>query len=124
MTQRLFLGGPADHRWIDTNGYHSYRVPVYQPVAFLEVGVDPLMLNDNVVTYSRHRYTHPAWRVVLTFYVAGDPDRVLKFGTIMPGWVHGMRLEADPLCVSCRADLAPWLGSVCNRCWLIAGAPE
>ncbi len=56
--------------------------------------VDEVQANVRLGTL--RRYYHPSWRVLLKFFVDAElPD--IPVGYVMPGWVHGERLESSPL---------------------------
>jgi hypothetical protein len=43
------------------------------------------------------RYWHPAWKVLLSFYVDDRLNTNIPVGYVMPGWIPGQQLESCSL---------------------------
>lgn len=96
MIEQLFIGGPLagwqkiPEEW---SRYGVIRYPILNDAAAVDLYEPYGRLRDG--TYTARRWFHPSWRTTLTFWMCNDeatqggvPD-----GTVLPGRVHGERLE-------------------------------
>lgn len=125
MTERLFLGGPYDRRWVNVDErYLSHVVPLPRKVAFWSSSEGTVFDDRETVTYRRRRAVIPGWRVPLTFFVAEGFDPFTHTGFVLPGYVVGTD-GLQPMSRVCRScHCRPVHGSAapeCLRCWLLGG---
>jgi hypothetical protein len=120
VTAHLFLGGPRDGRWADVGDRHNYLVPIAPK--FFEFTRESEILAEpsraSVATYRRHEGNLPGWRIPLTFWVVAGFDPLGTPGTVLPGYVVGVRLESSILCADCRAHRGSPSDGLCVVCCL------
>lgn len=97
--ERLFLGGPADGRWLPVERHaYVWRVPILPRAAFLEEGSIGAPYWAGIANYTARRFYSPSWRIILTFMVCDSENWThIPIGTVLPGDVYGWHLECEPL---------------------------
>lgn len=92
-------GELIDRQWSFVGIDFSIKFVRYQPVLvrWLDESETTIPLGDDIGTATLRRYRHPAWRILLPFFVDSRIGDHLPYGYVMPGWIHGVPLESHPL---------------------------
>jgi hypothetical protein len=91
MSQHMIIapGEDVDRDWVELSGFAILFPTRAEPVGFLEMTA----LMPEPKTASFRRYWHPAWKVLLGFFVDDRLDSNIPAGYVMPGWIPGTQLE-------------------------------
>jgi hypothetical protein len=87
-------GTSMDRKWHDAGYVLRFVDP--EPVEWIPT-VDALAEAPAIRTATRRRFWHPAWAVLLEFYVDDRLGRLLPAGYVLPGSIYGTVPESEPI---------------------------
>ena len=118
------IGGKLGGTWVehDSSGYGRTFWQEFSTTITWEPDPAPLTTSSTTLRSATYRrFHHPAWRVMLGFYVADELplDRngapVIPECTVLPGSIQGREFPYSALCIVCRRHADTPAGNLCVK---------
>lgn len=111
-------GEPVDRTWFESSYAGVRWVPQREVPFTFELATDSILDElPEPLRATLHTYHHPAWRILLRFFVddrLGPVSPVIPLGYVLPGSVHGVKLESRPWGI--------WTHDARNHWWELGNA--